>query len=132
MVRSFIRFVFIVCPNRGLSKYIETRVQISLAFSSYKAFSKNKEVWNWSFALFSAWFLKKNISRIMMYSLTKFHCLITFFSWDIGQYVSGNFVFLVVSSRILKITIAFSSSHFTVWPKGLGHKLKYFKNEKSF
>ena len=39
---------------------------------------------------FSARFLKKNLSLITFYELTKFHCLFTFTSRDIGQYVYCN------------------------------------------
>ena len=34
-----------------------------------------------------AWFLKKNVSLIVFYWLTKFHCLMAFTLWNIGQYV---------------------------------------------
>ena len=39
-------------------------------------------------ALFSAWcfFLHKNISVVIFYCLIKFQCLVTFTSWDIGQF----------------------------------------------
>ena len=36
---------------------------------------------------FCVCFFKKNISHVTFYQPTKFHCLITFTSWDIGQYV---------------------------------------------
>ena len=42
-VGNFIQFVVIVSPSRGLPKYIETKM---LTTCSYKAFSKNKKVWN--------------------------------------------------------------------------------------
>ena len=58
----------------GLSKYIET------------VKSKKK---SGTFS-FSAWFLKKHISHVIFYYLTKFHCLVAFTSWDIGQYVYCN------------------------------------------
>ena len=49
-----------------------------VACVSYKAFSKNKKrFWNSFHASFSAWFLKKNISHVIFYKLTSFHCLIT-------------------------------------------------------
>ena len=41
-----------------------------LAITSYKAFLKNKEVWNCLPASISAWFLKKNISIVIFYYLT--------------------------------------------------------------
>ena len=39
------------------------------------------------------WFFKENVSRVMFYYMTKFHCLIAFTSGDIGQYVSCNWFF---------------------------------------
>ena len=36
---------------------------------------------------FCEWFFKKNVFQVMFYQPTKFHCLIAFTSWDIGQYV---------------------------------------------
>ena len=56
-----------------------------LALTLYKAFLKNKMRSGTSLpASFFAWFLKKNISHVMVYYLTKFHCLIAFASWDFG------------------------------------------------
>ena len=57
-----------------------------LGFSSYKVFLKNKERSGISLPVsFSAWFLKKNVSLVMFYYLTKFHCLTAFTSWDIDK-----------------------------------------------
>ena len=36
------------------------------------------------------WFFKKFVSHIFFYWQNKFHCLIAFTSWDIGQYVYCN------------------------------------------
>ena len=56
-----------------------------LAFSWYKAFKKNKKRSVTSFPnSFSAWFLKKNISLVIFYYLSKFYFLVAFTSWDIG------------------------------------------------
>ena len=41
---------------------------------------------------FSDWLLEENISLVMFYYLTKFHCLVAFTSWDIGQYVYCNYL----------------------------------------
>ena len=35
-------------------------------------------------------FTRKNVSHDKSYQLTRFHCLIAFTSWDIGQYVYCN------------------------------------------
>ena len=39
---------------------------------------------------FCAYLLKKNVSHVAFYQVTKFHSLIAFTSWDIGQYVYYN------------------------------------------
>ena len=59
-----------------------------IAFTSDKAFLKSKKR---SGTSFPAWFLK---IHVILYYLTKFHCLIAFTSWDIGQYVYCNYLFL--------------------------------------
>ena len=61
-------------------------------FYSYKALLKNKERsrTSLSWVSFCAWFLKKNISLIIFYGLTKFHFLAAFALWDIGQYIYNN------------------------------------------
>ena len=41
---NFIQFVFIVCPCRGLSKYIETKVQTFLLLSHKEIFKNQIEV----------------------------------------------------------------------------------------
>ena len=62
-----------------------------LAFTSYKAFLKNKKGSGTRLsASFSAWFLNKNISIVILCYLTKFQYLVVFTSWDIGQYVYCN------------------------------------------
>ena len=61
------------------------------AFTSYKAFLKNKKRSGTSLpASFSAWVLKKNIFVVIFHYLTKFQCLVVFTSWNIGQYVYCN------------------------------------------
>ena len=37
-----------------------------------------------------------------------------------------------MTSEILKLTLAFLSSHISTWLKKEGQKFKYLKNEKSF
>ena len=41
-------------------------------------------------ASLSALFLKKNIYLIILCYLTKFHCLVALYSWDVAQYVYCN------------------------------------------
>ena len=75
-------------------------------------------------------FLDKNISQITFHWLTKFHCLIPFTSWDIEQYVHYNYLFpQFMTSCILKLTLAFLSSHFPTWPKKSGQTFKYLRTK---
>ena len=60
-------------------------------FTSCKAFLKNKKISGTSLPTsFSEWFLKKNISIVIFYYLTNFHCLVSFTLWGIRQYVCCN------------------------------------------
>ena len=60
-----------------------------LTFASDKTFLKNKKRSRTSLATsYSAWLLKKNISLVLFYYLTKF--LAGFALWDIGLYVYCN------------------------------------------
>ena len=87
---SFIYFVFIVCQVEDYRKWLKLSCR-SLGFTSNKAFLKNKKKFGTSLPVsFSAWFLKKNISLVMFFCLTKFQCLVAFTSWDIGKYMYCN------------------------------------------
>ena len=56
---------------------------IEFFITLYKAFLKNKKISGTSLpASFPVWFLKKNISYVVFYDLTKLNCLIAFTSWD--------------------------------------------------
>ena len=60
-------FVFIVCPSWGLAKYVKQRYW-PVTYALYKAFIKNKKRFLTSLpTIFSAWFLKKHISRVIFY-----------------------------------------------------------------
>ena len=41
---------------------------------------------------FCKWFFNKNVPHVMFYYLTKFHCLVAFTSWDIGQHLYCNYL----------------------------------------
>ena len=72
------QFVFILCEVEGYRNILKLSCK-PIAFTSYKAFLKNKRRPGTSFpASFSTWFSKKNI------------LLVTFYSRDIGQYVYCN------------------------------------------
>ena len=87
---NFIQFVFIVCPSRVLLKYIKPKV-LTTCFYLVESFFLKKNRYRTSLpASFYASVLKKNISHVIFYSLTKSQCLIAFTSWDIGQYVYCN------------------------------------------
>ena len=96
--KGFIYFVSIVCQVEDYRKWLKLSRK-PFAFTSYKAFIKNKKRSETSLpASFSAWFLKKNISVVIYYYLTKSECLVPFTLWDIGQYVYCN-CFLIRSWR---------------------------------
>ena len=78
-------------------------------------------------ASFSAWFLKKNISIVIFYSLTKFHCLVVFISWDIGQCVLA----LQQTIIILFVDVILTKTFFYM-VKNSRQKFEYLENEKSF
>ena len=60
----------------------------------HKAVLKNKKWSGTSLpALFSAWFLKKNVSLHVFCYLSKFNYLVAFTSWGIGQYLYCNCLF---------------------------------------
>ena len=48
---------------------------------------------NSSSVKFCVLFFKKNVTPVILYQLTKFHYLIAFTSWDIGQHVYYNCLF---------------------------------------
>ena len=76
----------------GLSKYIETNLPTP-CFYLVKFFLKNKKRSETGLCTsLSAWYLKNIISLVILYWLTKFHCLVAFTSWDIGQCVYCNFL----------------------------------------
>ena len=52
-------------------------------------------------------FTRKNISHAIFYKLTKFDYLIAFSSWDIGQYVFGNYLFPVCDVINSEINFSF-------------------------
>ena len=62
-----------------------------LAFTSYEAFLKSKKMSGTNLPVsFSAWFLKKTITLVMLYYLTKSSYLAAFALWDIAQYMYSN------------------------------------------
>ena len=87
---KFIPFEFFVCRVEGYRIILKVSCR-SLGFTLYKAFSENKKRSGISLRTsFSEGFLKKNVSLVIFYQLTKFHCLVVFTLWDIGQYLYDN------------------------------------------
>ena len=88
-LKFYIAF-FIVCQVEDYHNILKLSCG-PLAFTLYKALLKNKKRSGISFpTTFSAWFLKKNISRVKFYYQTKIHCLVAFTLLDIAQYVYCN------------------------------------------
>ena len=76
---------FIVCLVEDYWNILKLSYK-PLAFTSPKAFQKNKKRSVTSFsASFFARFLKKNISLVILFHVTKFHFMVVFTWWDIGQ-----------------------------------------------
>ena len=70
---------------------------------------------------------------IFCYYMTKFHCLIAFTSWDVGQYVYCNcFVNQVMTSSILKLTLSFWTIRFSIWPKSQDKHLNILRMKRAF
>ena len=71
-------------------EHVKIKLQITCIYL-IQSFFKNKRCSKTSLpASFSAWFLRKNISLVLFFYLTKFQYLVAFTSWDIGQYVYCN------------------------------------------
>ena len=102
----------------GLSKYIETMLQITWLYLIKSFFKNNKRSGNSLLASISAWFLKKNISLIIFHQLAKFHCLVAFTSWDIGQYVYWNCLLTSLwRHKFWHWPYIFNKAVFSTWPK---------------
>ena len=100
-----------------------------------KAFLKSKKKSGTSLpASFSAWVLKKNISLVIFYYLSKFQCLIVFTLWDIGQYVYCHCVLtrLWRHKFYLILNLIFLIKPFFNMTKKSRQNVKYLENEKSF
>ena len=132
-VWNIIKFVLTVCPGRGLSNHIKTKGW-PLAFTLYKDILKNKKRSVTIFsASFSAWFLRKNISHVIFYQLTKFHCPNAFTSRDVRQYMCCNFICLPVCDVMnFEINFSFLIRPFFYMSEKSRQKFKYLKNKKRF
>ena len=79
------------CQVKSYQKILKLSCR-PLAVTSYKAFSKNERGLELIFLLHFLHYLWVKIFLLLysIYSLTKFYCLVTCTSWDIGQYVYCN------------------------------------------
>ena len=113
----------------GLSKYIETKLQITCSYLVKKLFFKKTKQKGFGNSLpnslFSVWSLKNSISLVIVYYLTKFHCVV-YLSF-VRQLAMGN-VF-VNQVEIWKI-IVLVELLFYMTKKS--RKKIYLSNEKSF
>ena len=87
---KFYKFCFNCLPSWGLSGSIKIKLQSICFYLKLNIFKKQKWPWISLLASFSAWFLKKNISLVIFYYLTKFQCPVAFTLWDIGDYIYWN------------------------------------------
>ena len=68
---------------------------------------------SFSTTLFCVWFFENDISHVMFYSLTTFHCQIVFTSLDMYIVI---ICFQLITSLIFKIILCFSSRCSPTWP----------------
>ena len=122
-------FCFYCMSSWGLSKHIETKLQTTSLY-----LFKNKKRSGTSFpGSFSTWFLKKNISFVILYYLTKFHCLVAFTSWDIGQYVYSNcFLTRLWRHKFWNYPCLSNKAGFSTWPKSQGKNLNIMRAKWAF
>ena len=109
-------------------KYVKTKV---LTLVPSLLLLKNKKRLGTSLsASFSAWFLKKNISQVIFYQLTKSDFLVAFTSKYIERYVYCNYL-SGYDGINCKISGIFLTKSFFYMNKKSGQKFKYFRNKKS-
>ena len=81
-------------------------------------------------ASFSVWFLKKNVSVVIFYELTRFHCLVAFT-------LLGNMCIAIICKSgcdvmNFEVNFIFLIKLFSYMTKKTWQKRKYLENEKSF
>ena len=98
-----------------------------LAFTSRKAFKRQKQVWNYSPCLI--FWMTFEEKYLFCYKLTKFHCLVPFTSWNIEQ---GTVCQPGCGDINFEISFTFPIQPFSTWPKKSRQKLEYLENKKNF
>ena len=144
MRNIFLRKLYTSCGGEASSRsllYVQVEAYqiilklrcLPLAFTWHKVFLKSKKRSGISLpASCFAWFLKKNISHIMFYWLTKFHYQIPFTSWDTGQMSIALICFPVCGIKKFETNLRFPIKLFFSITKTSEQKCKYFKDKKSF
>ena len=124
------QLVFIVCKVENYRNILKLNRRRH-AFTSYKAFLKNKKRFVTSLlASFSARFLKKNIFLDIFYCLTNLHCLVAFILWEILQYVYCNCLLTKLwHHKFSKLTVI---KPFFRWPKSQDKNLNILRTKKTF
>ena len=133
IVKRFIQFVFIVCQVEDYRNILKLSRR-PLAFTSDKAFLKNKKESRTSLPVsFSALFLKDNISLVIFCYLTKFHCLVVFTSWDIGQYMYCNYLLTRLWRHKFWNYLYYSNQAvFSTWRKSEHKNLNILRTKRAF
>ena len=95
------------------------------AFTSSKVLLKARRSETSLHDSFSAWLWKKNV----LHSINWPNLVV----WlTLLLEILGNSRLVIIFFSVLKLTLAFLSSHFPAWPTKSGQKLNYLQSEKSF
>ena len=115
---NFIQFVFIVGLSWGLPKYF----YLIFIFTSYRAFLRQKEVWNYSPCLIFCMSFEKKIF-LKLHSGNWWNWIVWFLllTLDTELYVYCNC--LLPSSWHIFWNLALLSSRFPTWPNKSGRKI---------
>ena len=98
-----------------------------------KFFLRNKKRSGTSLPVyFSGWFLKKSIYLVILYYFTKFHCLVVFISWGIGQYMYRDCLLTKLWCHDFKINLILLIKLFFLYSKKFITKTKTPSEKKSF
>ena len=126
-------FVFIVCQVEGYRNILKLGCR-RLGFTSNKTFLENKKRSGTSLLVsLSGWFLKKNISLVTFYYLTKFNFLVVYTLWDIGQYVYCNCLLTRMwRHKFWNQRYLSNEAVFSTWPKCQDKNLNILRTKRAF
>ena len=126
------QFIFIVYQVEGYQNILKLSCR-PLAFTSYKAFLKNKKRYGTSLpASLSALFSEKSISLVIFYLLINSHCLVAPTSWDAGQCVYCNCLLTNKHLNILRTKATFTMKQKAFFIIFKGPLLKQIKRKDIF